>query len=149
MGYTLKAYIGKKENLSSIAKRFNAALIIDLNHGFSLVPMTEELFDEMNKLKASVGISTFVLFNENLEQKTIEIIQNKELAYIESDFFGDQGGHIGIVWKNGKRDFLGKFKKDTMNKVLKRLGVKKTLFKDEFETIGLDKNRHTEDWIDK
>ncbi|MBJ6367504.1 hypothetical protein L3X37_02735 [Sabulilitoribacter arenilitoris] len=148
MGYTLKAYLGKTENLNSILERFSEAQIVDLKHGFSLIPMTEELFDEINNDEASAGISTFEFLDKKMEQKTIELVGDKEIAYVESDFFGGKGGHIGIIWKNKQCVFLGKFKKGTMNKVLKKLGVIRTLLKDEFETVGLDKNRHTEDWIE-
>nr|WP_143404151.1 hypothetical protein [Gaetbulibacter sp. 4G1] len=113
-----------------------------------MIPMTDELFDQINEMKHSSGISTFEFLTENIEQKTIQVIENRELAYVESEFFGGQGGHIGIIWKNGKRDFLTESDKSSMNKILKRLGVNRTLLKDEFENVGLDKNRHTEDWIE-
>ena len=147
MGYTLKAYIGKDKNLNPILKKFKKSQKVHLNGGFSMVLMTEELYDEINEIKFSSDISTFQLLTENIEQKIIKLIGNQELAYVESDFFGGQGGHIGVIWCNGKREFLTEFDKSSMNKILKRLGVKRTLFKDEFEKVGLAKNRHVEDWI--
>ena len=147
MGYTLKAYIGKEENLKPILEKYSESQKISLNGGISMILMTDELFDEINDMKYSSGISKFELLTENIELKTIELIKNRELAYVESDFFGGQGGHIGIIWNNGKREFLGKFNKNAMNNILKKLGVKNSSLKDEFETVGLDKNRHTEDWI--
>ncbi|CAL2101510.1 conserved protein of unknown function [Tenacibaculum sp. 190130A14a] len=148
MGYTLKAYIGKEENLNPILERYSESKKVNLNGGISMIPMTDELFDEINEMKPSSGISTFEFLTKNIEKKTIQTIENREIAYVESDFFGGQGGHIGIIWKNGKRDFLTKSDISSMNKILKRLGVNRTLLKDEFENVGLDKNRHTEDWIE-
>ncbi len=113
-----------------------------------MIPMTDELFDEINEMKPSSGISTFEFLTENIEQNTIQAIGNRELAYVESEFFGGQGGHIGIIWRDGKRDFLTESDKNSMNKILKRLGVNRSLLKDEFETIGLAENRHTEDWFE-
>ncbi len=148
MGYTLKAYLGKEENLIPILKKYSQSQKVHLNNGIFMIPMTDELFDEINEMKHSSGISTFEFLTENIEQKTIQVIENRELAYVESEFFGGQGGHIGIIWKNGKRDFLTESDKNSMNRILKRLGVNRTLLKDEFENVGLDKNRHTEDWIE-
>ena len=148
MGYILKAYIGREENLNPILERYSESKKVDLNNKFSMIPMTDELFDEINEMKVSSGISTFEFLTENIEQKTIETIENRELAYVESEFFGGQGGHIGVIWKNGKRDFLSEFGKKTINEILIRLGVERTLFKDEFETVGLEKYRHTKDWIE-
>jgi len=148
LGYTLKAYIGKEENLNPILEKYSESQKVNLNGGISMIPMTEELFDEINEMKSSSGISTFEFLTENIENKTIQIIENREIAYVESEFFGGQGGHIGIIWKNGKRDFLTESDKSSMNKILKKLGVNKSLLKDEFDTVGLAKNRHTEDWIE-
>lgn len=148
MGYTLRAFIGKRENLIPILEKFSNSQNVDLNNGISMIPMTDELFDEINQMKHSSGISKFEFLTENIEQKTIKIIGNQELAYVESDFFGGEGGHIGILWRNGKREILTEFDKNSMNKILKLLGVNRTLLKDEFEIVGLGENRHTEDWIE-
>ncbi len=148
MGYTLKAYLGKEENLIPILEKYSQSQKVHLNNGIFMIPMTDELFDQINEMKHSSGISTFEFLTENIEKKTIQVIENRELAYVESEFFGGQGGHIGIIWKNGKCDFLTESDKSSMNKILKRLGVNRTLLKDEFENVGLDKNRHTEDWIE-
>jgi hypothetical protein len=148
MGYYLKAYIGKKENLNPILKKYTESHIIELENGISMIPMTDELFDEISNDEGGFAISKFEFLDRNVEQKTIDLVGDKEVAYVESEFFGGKGGHIGIIWKNKQRVFLGKFKKNTMNEVLKRLGVKRTPVKDEFETVGLDKNRYIEDWIE-
>jgi len=147
LGYTLKAFIGKEESLKPILEKYSKSQKVGLNKGISMILMSEELFDEINQMKPSNTISTFQFLTENIEQKIIEVIGNRELAYVESEFFGGQGGHIGIIWKKGIRDFLTQSDKKSMNKILKRLGVNRTLLKDEFETVGLTKNRHTEDWI--
>ena len=139
---------GKEENLKPLLERFSESKKVDLNNRFSMIPMTDELFDEINEMKISSAISTFEFLTENIEQKTIETIENRELAYVESEFFGGQGGHIGVIWKNGKRDFLSEFGKNSINEILIKLGVERTLLKDEFESIGLAKNRHTKDWIE-
>ncbi len=148
MGYILRAFIGKKTYLTSIQVKYTSSKLVDLNHEISMIPMTDELFDEMNKMIITPGILSFKFLTENIEKITLQLIGNHELAYVESEFLGGQGGHVGIIWKNGKRNFVGHFKRNTMNEILNKLGVIKTSFKDEFETIGLNKHRHTEDWIE-
>jgi len=147
MGYTLKAYIGKKENLNPILEKYSESQIVDLGYGISMIPMTEELFDQINNLEVSNSIDKFEFLTDYIERKTIEAIGLRQLAYVESEFFGGQGGHIGIIWGNGKRVYFGEHGKNTMNEIMKRLGINRTLMKDEFETVGLSKFRHTEDWI--
>lgn len=120
MGHFLKAFIGHKDNLTPIREKFISAKSVNLNNEISMIPMTDELFDEMNKLETSPGIKSFEFLTENIEKKTLELIGNKKLAYVESEFFGGQGGHIGLIWNNGHRDFVGDFKKSTMNEILKK-----------------------------
>ncbi len=113
-----------------------------------MILMTDKLFDEINEMNSSSGVSTFRFLTENVEQKILQTIGKRTLAYAESEFFGGQGGHIGVVWKNGKRDLLTKLDKSSMNKILTRLGARRTSLKDEFEAVGLAKQRRTEDWIE-
>ncbi len=145
--YILKAFIGKKENLISIAKVFNSSQLVDLDYGISMIPMTDELFNEMNNSSQSDSISIFEYLNCHIETAILNIIKNKEIVYAESEFFGGDGGHIGIIWKNNKRVYLGEFGKDTMNVILRKIGVEKEFSKDEFDTVGLGMNRSTESWL--
>ncbi len=144
----MKAFIGRKENLTPIRDKYSNSNLVDLSDEISMIPMTEELFDEINQLDTFSGISSFEFLTENIENKTLDLIGDKKLAYVESDFFGGQGGHAGLIWKDGQREFIGDFKKSTMNEILKKLGVIRNGNQDEFETIRLDKHRNTEDWID-
>lgn len=147
MGHYLKAFIGHKESLTPIREKYESSNLVSLSDEIFMIPMTDELFDEMNNLNTSPGILSFELLNENIEKITLELIGMKKLSYVESEFFGGQGGHIGIIWDNGARVYVGEFRKDTMNEILKRLGIIRTDVKDEFEIIGLNRHRHTEDWI--
>jgi len=149
MGYILKAYIGRKENLIPILGKYRKSKLVELTKGLAIIPMTAELFDEINEMKISPGVSNFEFLTENVEFQTLRTIEYRELAYVESEFFGSQGGHIGIIWRNRKRDFVSGFDKNAMNEILKRLGIKRIAQKDEFETVGLAEYRKTEDWINK
>lgn len=148
MGHYLKAFIGQKENLTPISDKYSNSKLVDLSDEVSMIPMTDELFDEINQSHTSSEVTGFEFLTENIENKTLDIIGNKKLAYVESEFFGGQGGHIGLIWKDGEREFIGDFKKSTMNEILKKLGVIRNRNQDEFETIGLDRHRDTEDWTD-
>ena len=76
-----------------------------------MVPMTEELFDEIDKDEESPGVLEFVFLTEYVEEQILKLIGLEQLAYVESEFFGGEGGHMGLIWKNGQREFTGAFKK--------------------------------------
>lgn len=148
MGYTLKAYFGRKENLTPVLEKYTKSKLVELNSDISMIPMTAELFDEINQMETSSEIMRFEFLTKNVENQTLETIGSKELAYVESAFFGGEGGHIGLIWRNGERAFISDFDKRSMNEILKRLGVRKISSKDEFDSVGLGQYRHTEDWIE-
>ena len=147
MGYTLKAYIGRKESLTPILEKYTESKLVELNSDISMIPLTEELFDEINQMEISTKLMGFEFLNQNIENRILKVIGSKEVAYVESEFFGGEGGHIGLIWKNGERAFTSDLNIQSMNEILKRLGVQKTTFKDEFDSIGLGQYRQTEDWI--
>ncbi len=148
MGHYLKAFIGYKESLTPIREKYDRSYLVGLSDEIFMIPMTDELFDDINQLETSAEISSFEFLTENIEMKILELVENKKLAYVESEFFGGQGGHVGIIWKNRQRELIGGFDKSTVNQILKELGVIRSAAKDEYETIGLDRHRHTEDWIE-
>ena len=147
MGYYLRAFIGKETTIKILQDRYNNSNATKLQQGFALIPMTEELFDEINRMKQSDDIDKFELLTENVEYEILQLVGNLELAYVESEFHGGKGGHSGIIWKDCERKYIGTFKFSTMNTILKKLGIKRTLFLDEFQTLNLDRYRNTEDWI--
>ena len=51
MGYTLKAYIGKEDSLIPILEKYSESQKVALNNGLFMIPMTDELFDEINDMK--------------------------------------------------------------------------------------------------
>jgi len=149
MAYVLKAFIGKKKNLKGIEKEYQSAKIVELKNNYCIIPVTNSLFNEINKMRLSTKTNFYFYLTKDFENDILEIVLNKKIAYVESEYFGGNGGHLGVVWENGKRIYDGKLHKKTLNEILKVLGVKKSLFKDEFETLGLNKHRFTENWLDE
>ncbi len=147
MGYILKAIFGKKSDLNPIILRYSKSKIIELERELSIIPMTEDLYDEINNFRVSNTILSFELLSENLEKEVLDLIGDSKIAYVESEFHGGKGGHSGIIWEDKKRKIIMDYDLDSMNKILKELGIKKESNKDEFDTVGLSKYRMTEDWI--
>ncbi len=148
MGYRLKAFIGTKESLVPIISKYAYAILVDLNDEISMISVTDELFDEINQMVKSTKIAPFSFLSHNLESKVLKLIGNATLAYVESDFFGGHGGHAGLIWKNGIREFVRGIEHGTLNEILGKLGVIRSESQDEFKTVGLDRHRDTEDWIE-
>lgn len=78
MGYTIRAFIGHQPHLQTMTENFLAARIVSLRDDLAIVPLTDELYDEINKLVASPGVGSFTLLTANVEQQVLEIIQEKK-----------------------------------------------------------------------
>ncbi|WP_218877954.1 hypothetical protein [Streptomyces sp. TLI_55] len=77
------------------------------------------------------------------------------IAYVEAEYFGGVGGQRAAAWDGGTLA-LGPLGKATrrglrtvspVSQALRRLGARRSLGEDEFSAVGLDRHRHTDDWI--
>jgi hypothetical protein len=73
------------------------------------------------------------------------------LMYFETDYFGGLGCQGAAVFQHGELIFGPQSAKTgAINQGLKLLGIRiKPPAQDEFETIGLDRHRDTERWIER
>jgi hypothetical protein len=148
MGYFLNAFLGQINNLKRIESKFKKAKVVPLTTEIALIPMTEDLFDEINNYRNENHIEKWELLTTDVENEILKLIGNEKLSYLEVEYFGGEGGQSGIVWKDGKRVFEVSFQQEVVNEILRQFGVvKDKKLRDEFDTVGLGRHRNTEDWI--
>lgn len=148
MGYNLKAFIGQVESLESVTTQFKNAKLISLTQQIVLIPMTGDLFNEINDYRTNNNIDGYEYLTTDIESEILKTIHIGLIAYIEVEYFGGTGVQNGILWKNGKRIFEHSGTKDVVNLILKQFGITRSKSRDEFETVGLNRHRYTEDWLD-
>jgi hypothetical protein len=149
MGYYLNAFLGRPDELKKIEGKFRALKIVPLTSELALIPMTGQLFDEINNYRGNNQIGKWQFLTSDVEMEILRLIDSDMVSYIEVEYFGGQGGQSGIVWKQGKRVFEKEFQEDIVNSILRQFGiVKGKNSKDEFATVGLGRHRNTEDWIE-
>ncbi|MCW7471708.1 hypothetical protein [Leptospira kanakyensis] len=125
----------------------NTTKIVPLIDGYSLIPLTEDVLKSLNEDEEEI-----ILIKEysNLTVKLYSILmqfsQIDKIGYIEAEYFGGSGSQSAILFSDGKPIFESIHKQNSINILLKKIGVKKKLFKDRFDYIGLNKFRSTEDW---
>ena len=91
MGYYLQAFICKHTDSNILTDRFDKAKKIEIGQGLSLIPMTEELFDQINEFLESNSVGKFEYLTDNIETKILQLIADKKLAYVEAEYFGGEG----------------------------------------------------------
>lgn len=148
MGYYLQAYIFKEADSNIFTDNFDKAKNVVIGQGLSLIPMTDELYDQINDFAVSNSVDKFEYLTDNIEAKVLQLIGDKKIAYVEAEYFGGQGGQIAIIWGNHKRQQFFPYGQDCINKVLREFGVQPNFGKDEFDTAGFGRHRNTLDWIE-
>ena len=145
--YVLKAFICKSINADCLTKQFDKAIKVEIGQGISLIPMTKDLFNQINEFIASAPIDSFEYLTENIESKILLAIGDRQFSYIEAEYFGGTGGQIAIIWQNNKRQEILNLGSGRINQVLRQFGVIANNEKDEFATLGLGLHRSTEEWL--
>jgi hypothetical protein len=157
MGYTLQAVIARTELLEGKPHQVHARPVA-LERGLSLIRITPELYDEMNGFVASEPGDGFLYLSPNLRGWLEELSLGGAAAYVEAEFFGGTGTQGGCVYENGScvlepfvtnHSDASQRSNRAINTALRHLDVTVAPGMDEFETIGLGRERHTEDWLEK
>ncbi len=148
MGYSLNAVIGCTPALHHLSSNFKNAKALNLHNELYIMPMSDELFDEINNYKPSNHIGSFIFLNERIANLLAAASEDGTIAYFEADYFGGTGYQSSIVWVNQDVVFSEEKSKDAFNKSLKLMGVRKKEGCNEFETVGLNRFRGTEEWLE-
>ena len=148
MGYFLQAFICKQADTNIFTNNFDKAKKIEIGQGLSLIPMTEELFDQINNFVVSNSVDKFEYLTDNIETKILHLIDDKKFAYVEAEYFGGEGGQMAIIWENNKREKFLEFGQDKINEVLKDFGAIAEKGHDEFLTLGFGLRRNTREWLE-
>lgn len=147
MGYYLKAFIGRLEDLEKVKGKFQNAKTISLTDEIALTPMTKDLFNEINNYRTNNEIGKYEFLTTDVENEILMIINDGMISYVEVEYWGGEGGQSGIIWKEGKRIFEKDFEQEVVNAILRQFGIVRSKLRDEFDTVGLGRERNTEDWI--
>jgi hypothetical protein len=117
--------------------------------------MTDELFDAVTD-HASVRPFGFWKLPGGFDRMLASWSAAGPVGYVEAEFFGGVGSQRAVLWGAGEL-VLGPLHVNEeapvdptgspISQVLKRLGIERAGYRDEFEAVGLDRHRETEDWL--
>ena len=157
VGYELAAFVGCEETLREVIGEYKHGYVATLSQGLSLVPVTEQFYDEVSlndQERTADSYPDFEYLSSSLEKLAQRMSLLSPVAYVEASYFGGIGGQISIVWQNGsvilepvgERNSEGDMiSQGAINAALRILGVQRAE-SDEFEALGLGRHRHIEDW---
>jgi hypothetical protein len=145
MGYYLQALIGKTDSLKSDPKSCPSEHRVELAQGYTMILVTDEFCEEI-AVKFSVNeeesASGFSMLTENLAAWAKQISKLTPVAYIEAEYFGGAGEQSAIVWDKSE------IKLGPISAEIGPINQEVLSANDEFEAVGLNRGRDSEDWIE-
>jgi hypothetical protein len=154
MGYIIEAVIGSENALRKVILEQPAAVLVPLQQGVAMVPMTDKLFSTVTDATADRPLGFWKLPG-GFEQVLADWSADGPVAYVEAESYGGYGGERAALWVDGKLA-LGPLSVgegdgppadgSPISQVLRRLGVVKDNHDDEFDAVGLGSHQHTSEW---
>jgi len=114
--------------------------------------VTEEFYEALPSASDTLtwsGGFNFRFLDAKLVRLLIDASQIDTVAYVETEYFGGDGGEGAIVARGGKIVFGPAEGEGSINAALQLLGAKKEGGRDEFDSIELGRFRSNEDWIEQ
>src|SRR5262249_5112275 len=106
MGHRIQAFISREELLREITQHYPTAVVIPLPQGFGILPVTEQLYDELpNPQHPDEADDRFLYLGPKLHQIGKAFSAKAPLAYVETEYFGGTGSQGAVVWANGQMIF--------------------------------------------
>jgi hypothetical protein len=149
MTHIVTGLIARQGLLAPIAQSWLLSSPIGLVQGFELLPLQE---NEIGRIFGSSTLSSIAEDFGSLSKELIEGLMNAStnalIMYFETEYFGGEGGQGAALFHEGRVTFIQSARIGPINRGLARLGVRVvTPAIDEFQSIGLDRHRSTEDWL--
>lgn len=125
---------------------------VALPQGFALVPLTDELFDELRTLYPSEEPDPHAEFwklSAPVLRFVLRLSRGGAVAYLETEYSGGAGEQAAASWRAGsaavhpRRADVG-----PINEALRSLGAQAGDARDEFEALGLQRFRDLDALLD-
>ena len=149
MPHVVTGLIIKDDFVHKICSEYPVLRQVTLEQGFSLFPLTNELFENLG-ISQPVGLIDSDKFPNEITDLLAELSNICPLLYFETEYFGGEGSQFAMVFENGIIS-LGPVQGSIgpINEGLHLLGVETDDDFDEFDALGLGKQRSSNDWLNE
>ncbi|WP_182900116.1 hypothetical protein [Microbispora sp. H10830] len=155
MSYDVQAVIASTQLLRTVTAALTHTRLGSLRQGFSLLPITDELFDSVVDYTAD-RVQEFRRLPNGFDRTIASWSQAGPVAYVEAEYFGGTGEQRAAVWHD-ERLVLGPLKVgekepfpvegSPISQALRYLGARNDGLFDEFSSVGLGEHRSNEGWV--
>lgn len=149
MGHSVSGVMAKLPLLEQFSFENSLHPPIPLFRELAFLPLRDEDLDSFLPLPLTGEVQGFNNLSDQLQASLSRASLAGPLVYFETEYHGGVGSQGAIVYHNGQSAYGPKVGDiGPINEALSHLGVLVTPpARDEFETVGLQLHRHTEDWL--
>lgn len=122
---------------------------VALPQGYCLIPVNDSFYLSVCGTQPPSVIENFEFLTPEFKAWLAQASEAQQIAYIETDYFGGEGGQGAVVFSEGNCTYGPVFAQDgPINEALRVLGVSVIgeAF-DEFDALGLGQQRSTAEWL--
>jgi hypothetical protein len=151
MGHCATGLIAQSTILEAFAREHSLHKPVALGGEFAILPVRGIDLDSFLVAPLSFDIEGFRYLSDQLVDELRLASRQGMLMYFETAYFGGLGCQGAVVFQHGQLIFGPQSAKiGPINQGLKLFGIGiKPPARDEFETIGLNRHRDTERWIEQ
>ncbi len=152
MGHCIHAIVAPSDTADSISSQVPDLPRLDHDNGFTVFPIDAEFVDGhiAPDVTPTVTGDEFMLMTNGFRLFLQRLSIGGQLAYVETEYFGGEGGQGAVVCRNGSEVMPPTWREsDTINDALKLIGMKRGMFADEFLAAGLGLVRNNDQILDQ
>ena len=153
MGHAIQALLIRETAAYLVADALPHTRAISVGQGIRLVPITDATFDALRERFPDLQDppeTEFWKLSGPVSFVAQQLSHHGPVAYVETEYFGGTGEQAATVWDSGKvRMSPTKAPSGPINSALRIMGARASLMHDEFEVVGLGRNRSNDDWLER
>jgi hypothetical protein len=149
MAHCVTGLIATTALLETFAREHRLHVPVRLSQGLGLLPLRDTDLDKFLVAPLTGHAEGFDYLSEQLIRELKIGSASGSLLYFETEYFGGDGAQGAAVFREGELVFGPQSAtRGPINEALAILGARVIPpARDEFETVGLHRHRHTEDWL--
>lgn len=105
MVQAIQAIIGNPDTLRKLARSFRTARVMFLSDDFSMIPITDSLYDEIHEYETSQFEPGFLFLSDRVAALCANASKDAPIAFVETEAFGGCGRQSAAAWQGGSYIF--------------------------------------------
>lgn len=101
MVQAIQAIIGNPDTLRKLAGSFRTARVMFLSDDFSMIPITDSLYDEIHEYETSQFEPGFLFLSDRVAALCANASKDGPVAFVETEAFGGCGRQSAAAWQGG------------------------------------------------